>query len=169
MTQTEIGLTAFDALPESAAVETLLSCCSSPAWAAGVAARRPYADLESLLSAADAVLEALTEAEIDRALAGHPRIGERPDSANSAREQAGMATADDVVRAAIADGNRVYEQRFGHVYLVCATGRTPAELLSILESRLGNAAADERRIVRRELVQINRIRLRRMIGEEGAS
>ncbi|QLY32202.1 2-oxo-4-hydroxy-4-carboxy-5-ureidoimidazoline decarboxylase [Nocardia huaxiensis] len=165
MTDTEIGLNEFAALPEPAAIRALLACCSSPAWAAGVAARRPYRDLAGLLETADAVLNEVSEAEIDLALAGHPRIGDRPDSANSAREQAGMATADAAVRAAIAAGNRSYEQRFGHVYLVCATGKTPAELLAILESRLGNVPADERRIVRAELAKINRIRLRRMIGE----
>ncbi|WP_067543373.1 2-oxo-4-hydroxy-4-carboxy-5-ureidoimidazoline decarboxylase [Nocardia crassostreae] len=168
MTDHKIDLEAFAGLSPTAAAQLLLTCCSSPAWARAVAARRPYASLEEVLVAADAELDALDEAEIDLALAGHPRIGDRPDSANSAREQAGMATADDAVRAAIAAGNREYEAQFGHVYLVCATGRTPEELLKILTERLGNEPATERRIVRAELAKINRIRLRRLLGEDAA-
>ncbi|WP_330184568.1 2-oxo-4-hydroxy-4-carboxy-5-ureidoimidazoline decarboxylase [Nocardia sp. NBC_01503] len=164
MTENRIGLDEFAALPETAAVELLLTCCSSPAWARAVAARRPFASIEDLLRAADIELGELSETEIDLGLAGHPRIGDRPDSANSAREQAGMATADARVRTAIADGNREYEAKFGQVYLVCATGRSPQELLRTLTARLGNEPATERRIVREELAKINRIRLRRLLA-----
>lgn len=169
MTDTGIGLDAFDALPDTTAENLLLSCCSSPAWARAVANGRPYGTLADLLAAADRALDALDEDEIDRALAGHPRIGDRPDNANSAREQAAMSGADTAVRAAIAEGNRAYEARFGHVYLVCATGRTPAELLAILRERLGHEPAVERRIVRTELAEINRIRLRRLITPAAAA
>ncbi|MCU1646000.1 MAG: uraD [Nocardia sp.] len=164
MTDNRIGLDEFAALPETAAADMLLTCCSSPAWAQAVAARRPYATIDDVLRAADTELGEISEAEIDRALSGHPRIGERPDSANSAREQAGMADADAAVRTAIAAGNRDYEAKFGHVYLVCATGRTPEELLEVLTARLGNQPAIERRIVREELAKINRIRLRRLLN-----
>ncbi|GAB4589483.1 2-oxo-4-hydroxy-4-carboxy-5-ureidoimidazoline decarboxylase [Nocardia sp. IFM 10818] len=165
MTDDKIDLEGFAGLPHRAAVELLLTCCSSPAWAQAVAAGRPYVSVDQLLEAADAALGELGETEIDRALAGHPRIGDRPDSANSAREQAGMATAGDAVRAAIAEGNRKYEAQFGHVYLVCATGRSPEEMLRILTDRLGNETGAERRIVRAELAKINRIRLRRLLNE----
>ncbi|MFI6867945.1 2-oxo-4-hydroxy-4-carboxy-5-ureidoimidazoline decarboxylase [Nocardia sp. NPDC050406] len=163
MTENGIGLDTFAALDDAAAVELLLTCCSSPQWARRVAARRPYPNAEALLAAADEELAALPDSEIDRALDGHPRIGDRPDNAASAREQAGMAEADDRVRAAIAEGNRAYEAKFGHVYLVRASGRSPAELLEILTGRLGNDAATERRIVREQLAEINRIRLRAMV------
>ncbi|MFB8005340.1 2-oxo-4-hydroxy-4-carboxy-5-ureidoimidazoline decarboxylase [Nocardia sp. NPDC056000] len=163
MTDNPIGLDEFTALPEAAAVELLLTCCSSPAWARAVAARRPFAGIDELLRAADAELREISQSEMERALSGHPRIGDRPDSAASAREQAGMADADTAVRAAIAAGNRDYEAKFGQVYLVCATGRTPAELLATLTARLGNDPDTERRIVREELVKINRIRLRRLL------
>lgn len=166
MTDNGIGLEEFAALSGAAAERALLTCCSSPAWAHAVAAGRPYAGVEELLGAADRALAELSEDEIDRGLAGHPRIGDRPDNANSAREQAAMSEADDAVRAAIAAGNREYEAKFGQVYLVCATGRTPAELLAILHERLGNDLAEERRIVRVELAKINRIRLRRLVKAE---
>lgn len=165
MMDTEIGWKEFAALPEPAAVDALLTCCSSPEWARAVAARRPYSSMDALLEAADAILADLPESEIDRALAGHPRIGDRPDNAASAREQAGMATADEQVRAAIAAGNLAYEKKFGHVYLVRASGRSPAELLEILTERLQHDPATERRTARAQLAEINRLRLHRLIGD----
>ncbi|WP_067568673.1 2-oxo-4-hydroxy-4-carboxy-5-ureidoimidazoline decarboxylase [Nocardia acidivorans] len=167
MTENRIDLEEFATLPEAAAVRLLLTCCASPAWARALAARRPFASIEELLRAADAELGVLSETEIDQALAGHPRIGDRPDSADSAREQAAMATAEAGVRAAIAAGNREYEAKFGHVYLVCATGRSPEQLRATLTERLGNDPATERRIVREELTKINRIRLRRLLNSGG--
>lgn len=169
MTDHGISLDEFAALDDPAAVELLLTCCSSPAWAREVAARRPYASIDALFVAAVDVLAELPEDEIDRALAGHPRIGDRPDTAASAREQAGMADADDEVRRAIADGNRAYEEKFGHVYLVRASGRTPAELLEILTERLDNDAATERRIVREQLAEINHLRLSRLVETDAVS
>ncbi|QDP82990.1 2-oxo-4-hydroxy-4-carboxy-5-ureidoimidazoline decarboxylase [Nocardia otitidiscaviarum] len=163
MTENAIGLEEFAALDETAATELLLTVCASPRWAARVAEGRPFATLDELLRAADAALAELPEDEIDRALAGHPRIGDRPDNAASAREQAGMAGADDRVRAAIVAGNRAYEDRFGHVYLVRASGRTPEELLNILTERLANDPPTERRIVREQLAEINRLRLRHLV------
>ncbi|MCP2290279.1 2-oxo-4-hydroxy-4-carboxy-5-ureidoimidazoline decarboxylase [Nocardia amikacinitolerans] len=165
MTDEAAGITEFDALSNAAATDALLACCASPAWVGGVLAGRPYGSAERLYEIADAVLAALPEDEIDRALAGHPRIGERTDSVTSAREQSGVAEATDAVRAALAEGNRAYEQRFGHRYLVCATGRSGAELLDLLTTRLRNDPATERAVMRAELAKINRIRLRRMLGE----
>ncbi|RDI66302.1 2-oxo-4-hydroxy-4-carboxy-5-ureidoimidazoline decarboxylase [Nocardia pseudobrasiliensis] len=165
MTNEEIDLRALAALPEDQAVELLLTCCSSPAWARAVAARRPFATLPELLATADRALAEISEEELDRALSGHPRIGATPDNPSSAREQAGVADATDDIRAALAAWNRAYEAEFGHVYLVCATGRTASELLDILMSRLHNDYRTERGIVREELTKINRIRLRRLIRD----
>ena len=97
-------------------------------------------------------------------MAGHPRIGERSTHAASQREQSGVG---DDVRDALAEGNREYEQRFGHVYLVCASGRSGDELLAVLRSRLGNDPAHERTVVRAELGDINRLRLQRLLDEGG--
>jgi 2-oxo-4-hydroxy-4-carboxy-5-ureidoimidazoline decarboxylase len=166
MTTDVIALEEFGALPEPAAVELLLKCCSSPAWARAVAARRPFPTVEAVLGAADAALAELPERELDQALAGHPRIGTRSDDPSSQREQAGVVGASDDVRAALAAWNREYEATFGHVYLVRASGRSAGELLEILLTRLRNDPATERRIVRGELAQINRIRLRRLFGAD---
>ncbi|WP_280407827.1 2-oxo-4-hydroxy-4-carboxy-5-ureidoimidazoline decarboxylase [Nocardia brasiliensis] len=163
MTDDADGLDRFDAMPQDVAVEALLACCSSPQWARALAAGRPYSSVGAVLDTADTVLAGLPEAEIDRALAGHPRIGERPHSAASAREQAGVAGAPDEVHAALAAGNRAYEQRFGYRYLVCASGRTGSELLALLQDRLHNDVETERRVMRTELAKINRLRLRALL------
>jgi 2-oxo-4-hydroxy-4-carboxy-5-ureidoimidazoline decarboxylase len=163
-----MNLATFNALPAGEAERMLLECCSAPRWARAVAAARPYADLDAVHAAAAA---ALSDADVADGLAGHPRIGERAGK-RSAREQAGTAGASAEVLAALAAGNRAYEERFGHVYLVCATGRGAAELLAVLQERLGHDPVTERAVVRRELVAINRIRLdallARAAGARGA-
>ena len=149
-----------NALPVQEAERLLSTVCSSPAWARTVASGRPYASVEALLAAADEALAALPEQEVDAALAGHPRIGERTAHGSlSRREQAGLAGMSTSTERALAEGNRTYEERFGHVYLVCATGRSGPELLALLRDRLGNDPAQERRVLREELRKINRIRL----------
>ncbi len=112
------------------------------------------------------MLAELPEAEIDQALDGHPRIGGKADNPSSKREQAAVQAAGSDVLDALAASNRKYEEKFGHVYLVCATGRSAPELLAILEERLGNDPETERRVLRVELAKINRIRLNRMLGPE---
>lgn len=145
----------------------LLACCHAPGWASRVAARRPFGDLATLLSVSDTELAATDEADVDLALAAHPRIGEKPAGADSQREQSAVLAGDPGVLAALADGNRAYEERFGHVYLVCASGRSGSELLAILEQRLDNDPATERAVLRGELAAITRLRLTRL--EEGAA
>lgn len=164
----QLGLAAFNSLPEDRAVEVLLTCCSSRRWARIVLGGRPYESADEVYQAADDALAELSETDVDEALAGHPRIGERAGAGHSAwsnREQAGVAGAADDTRAALAEANRAYEERFGHVYLVCATGKSAEELLTILNTRLESDPATERGVVRTELGKINRIRLERMLGE----
>ena len=102
-------------------------------------------------------------ADLDEALDGHPRIGERSTNASSAREQRNVTGADPAVLEELRLANKEYEQRFGHVYLVHADGRPAAELLRILRQRLHNDADTERRVLRMELAKINRSRLQRML------
>ncbi len=163
-----IGLAAFNALPAAQARDALLACCQAGRWAAEVADGRPYPSRAALLAAAAA---ALTDADAAEALAGHPRIGQAPGAAHSSwsrSEQSGMASADDQIRAELAAGNRAYEDRFGHIYLVCAAGRSAAELLAILRGRLGNDPRAERQVVRDELIKINDLRLIKLIGQEAS-
>ncbi|CAG7591270.1 2-oxo-4-hydroxy-4-carboxy-5-ureidoimidazoline decarboxylase [Rhodococcus opacus] len=161
------GLIAFNALSDARAVDLLVQCCSSTVWAQRMAAGRPFPSADALYTAAENVLGDLRESEIDAALAGHPRIGDRADNPSSAREQSAVAAADDDVRARLRAGNEEYEQKFGHVYLVCASGRSAHELLGVLRDRLGNDSVTERKILRTELAAINRIRLERLLGEIG--
>ena len=151
-----LDLDALNSLTVEDAQRALMGVCAAPQWARSVAAGRPYGTVDELLAAADAALAQLPDREFDAALCGHPRIGERYASGQSALEQSGV---DEASRAALLAGNREYEERFGHVYLVCATGRTGEELLTTLHQRLGNDPATERRVVREELRKINRLRL----------
>lgn len=160
-----LSITDFDALPQDEATALLLECCSCPRWARTVAASRPYGSRSSLFTAADAAAEQLTDDDLDDALAGHPRIGERSDNAASRREQAAVATSDADILDRIAAGNRAYEEKFGHVYLVRASGRSASELLAILERRLGNDLQTEQHEVRAALADITRLRLERLITD----
>jgi 2-oxo-4-hydroxy-4-carboxy-5-ureidoimidazoline decarboxylase len=153
----------FNGLSDAEAVRALRGCCASARWAERIAVGRPYEAVDDLYAAADATLADLAEADIDEALAAHPRIGDRPTGAQSRREQAGVEGASGQTRAELADANRAYEARFGHVYLVCATGKSADELLAIARSRLSNDPATERRVLRDELGKINYIRLRRLL------
>jgi len=155
-------------LPVQAAREALRPCCSSTRWVDAVVAGRPYAGIGSLLDASDATVAALGEQDLAEALAGHPRIGDGRVAGWSGQEQAGVASADSDLRQALAEGNAAYERRFGHIYLACATGRTAGELLTFLRDRLGNDRAAEWRVVAAELAKINRIRLRKLVGDTGS-
>ena len=162
---TAFGPAEFNRLSERQRMHMLFEVCSSPIWARRVLAGGPFRDNEALLERADRVLAELTDTEIDAALDGHPRIGGRVDNASSAREQAGMATAGDDVRAELAAKNHEYEDKFGYVYLVCASGRSAGELLDILTERLDNDPETERRVMRNELAKITRLRLQRLLAE----
>lgn len=163
------GLAGFNKAPADVAERELLSCCASPRWARRLTAGRPYRDLAAMLAAATDVLASLPWQEVEQALAAHPRIGDRITGADresgwSRREQAGMAAANPATRAALARANREYEQRFGHVFLIFASGRGEAELLAAATARLGNDPVVERDIVRTELGKIARLRLARLLG-----
>ncbi|MCT1356169.1 MULTISPECIES: 2-oxo-4-hydroxy-4-carboxy-5-ureidoimidazoline decarboxylase [Gordonia] len=147
----------------------LRSCCASTAWIERMMLARPFGDVPAVLDAADRALAEISEDDLDEALAGHPRIGDRPDNASSAREQSGVAGSSASVLAELRDANVAYEARFGHVYLVFANGRPADELLAILRTRMTNDASTERRVLRAELAKINRARLLRMLSTEHAA
>ncbi len=162
------ALARWNALPSAEAERELLTCCASPTWARAMVAGRPYPDLEAFRAASDAVFEGLTWSDIVDALSAHPRIGERLAQAGreadwSRAEQAGMGDADDALRAEIAAANQAYEQRFGHVFLICATGRSAEQMLAAARQRLNNDLDTERRVVRDELRAITRLRLAKLV------
>ncbi|MDH2413072.1 2-oxo-4-hydroxy-4-carboxy-5-ureidoimidazoline decarboxylase [Nocardioides sp. CER19] len=123
--------------------ETLLGCLSVPRWADEVLAGQPYADQRALLEAAAAAAAELSDAELDQALAGHPRIGERGGDRSQA-EQSGIDPSADDTAARLAAGNAAYEARFGRVFLIRAAGRDGEEILGELDRRLRNDDATER-------------------------
>ncbi|MCK5756780.1 MAG: 2-oxo-4-hydroxy-4-carboxy-5-ureidoimidazoline decarboxylase [Mycobacterium sp.] len=157
------GIDSFNGLTENQAVHALYACCSSRIWAVRVAAARPFTDADALYDQADLILAELTDTDLEEALDGHPRIGERPTNAMSTREQRGVRGADESVLAELRAANAAYEEKFGHVYLVHADGRPAQELLRILQQRLHNDPVTERRVMRLELAKINRARLSRML------
>ncbi|MGW1077225.1 2-oxo-4-hydroxy-4-carboxy-5-ureidoimidazoline decarboxylase [Streptomyces sp. NPDC002537] len=157
------GLTRFNTADESAARAALRKICTSEAWGSAVLARRPYPDAAALRAANDTAMAALTPADLAEAMAGHPPIG-RPDRGDpvSAREQRGMTDASAALKADMLAHNLAYQERFGHVFLICATGLTAGQLYDAIRNRIDNTPERERGIVRTELGKINRIRLTRL-------
>lgn len=163
------GLARFNALEQHAALAVLREACASTAWAGRLAAARPYPTADDLYAASDAALAELTAADLREAMAGHPPIGRpTPGDPASAREQRGMAGASEELKAEMLELNLAYQQKFGHVFLICATGRTGEQMRDALRERIGNPPEREREIVRTELGGINRIRLARLLDEDGA-
>ena len=145
--------------PEDDAAERLRACNAAPRFVAEMLAGRPYPDAGSLVARAEQVARALPWDEVAVALAAHPRIGDRvagssAEAEASRREQSSMSDADAAVRAALLDGNRAYEERFDHVFLIRAAGRSPEEMLAELRRRLDNDVDTERAEVTEQLAQI---------------
>ena len=162
------ALSEFNRLSQERVVQDLLSCCASPRWAWSVASGRPYPDLVAATDAAAAALAQLDWPEISLALAGHPRIGQRSpgigrEAVWSHREQAGVDHSNAVMLDQLAEANRAYEDRFGRVFLIFATGRSDAEMLAEARRRLGNDEETERAVVRGELAKIVALRLERLL------
>ena len=142
--------------------DDLLGRLSVPRWADDVLAGQPYADRTALLARADEAARTLSDEELEQALSGHPRIGERggPEmSAASQREQSGVDPDAGDTAARLAAGNAAYEQRFGRVFLIRAAGRDAEQILAELGRRLGNDDATERAETVDNLRQIALLRL----------
>ncbi|WP_053753460.1 2-oxo-4-hydroxy-4-carboxy-5-ureidoimidazoline decarboxylase [Streptomyces sp. MMG1533] len=163
-TSTPPGLARFNALEEHAAFAALHEACASTAWARRLLAARPYAAPDDLYTASDAATAELSAEDLAEAMAGHPPIGRpKPGDPTSAREQRGMAGASEGLKTEMLELNLAYQERFGHVFLICATGRTGEQMRDAVKERIGNAPEQEREIVRTELGKINRIRLARIV------
>ncbi|PBC60606.1 2-oxo-4-hydroxy-4-carboxy-5-ureidoimidazoline decarboxylase [Streptomyces sp. Tue6028] len=162
------GLARFNALEEHAALAALHEVCASTAWARILLARRPYATTDDLHLASDAAMGELTAADLAEAMAGHPPIGRpKPGDPTSSREQRGMAGASAELKEEMLELNLAYQEKFGHVFLICATGRTGEQMRDAVKERIGNSPEQEREIVRSELGKINCIRLAGLVeGDE---
>jgi 2-oxo-4-hydroxy-4-carboxy-5-ureidoimidazoline decarboxylase len=149
-------------------------CCGTRAWVERMVASRPFASEDELLTRAEAIWRALPGRDWKEAFAHHPRIGDLESLAErfattapwADREQAGAVTADPATLAALLDGNRAYESRFGFRFIVCATGRSAQEMLALLEARLQNPADVELGNAAREQLAIARLRLQKLLKEQ---
>ena len=161
----------FNRLPEVEAAARLRSCAAVDPWVTHLAGGRPYGSTDELLDAARTHAATWSPADVEAALADHPRIGERASgdgaaAQHSAREQAGVDPADVELAAALRAGNARYEETFGRIYLVRARGRTGPELLALLEERLGNDPTTEAEVTRQQLEEIALLRLAALVTEE---
>jgi 2-oxo-4-hydroxy-4-carboxy-5-ureidoimidazoline decarboxylase len=157
-----VQIAVFDRMDPFEAADLMRPCCASRRWISEVVSGRPYGSMRRLTSASADVLADLTWSDLAEALAAHPRIGDRVagaqrESAWSRQEQSGAA--DPSLADELYQGNVAYEQRFGHVFLICATGRSAAQMLAALHQRIGNPTEVEREVVRSELTEIVRLRL----------
>jgi 2-oxo-4-hydroxy-4-carboxy-5-ureidoimidazoline decarboxylase len=160
--------TVLDAMDEASARAALVRCCGASRWVDAMIARRPFGDRGTLMRAADEVWSAMERDDILEAFTHHPRIGAdleklrekyAPTKTWSAGEQAGVNDASEETLIALRDGNVAYEVRYGHIFIVCATGKTAGEMLEILRSRMDHDPIRELAIAAAEHAKITRIRL----------
>jgi len=156
----------LNSFPRYRAEGELLKCCGSTAWARTMAGRRPFVSFDRLLKAASEVWNRLDRADWMEAFRAHPRIGERKEIVHvwAAREQSGMERAGVAVTNALEEGNREYLAKFGYIFIVCATGKSANEMLSILQSRLLNSPEEELRIAMAEQNKIAWLRLEKLLA-----
>jgi len=171
MTDSREGVERLNSASAAEAEAELLKCCGSTEWARAVAARRPFGDAQELYAAADEVWRNLSERDWLEAFAAHPRIGgrkaERAQHAQaegwSAEEQSGARAAAQATLDELAAANRTYEEKFGHIFIVCATGKTASEMLALLRARLSNTPDTELRTAAAEQAKITRLRLEKLL------
>jgi 2-oxo-4-hydroxy-4-carboxy-5-ureidoimidazoline decarboxylase len=164
-------LARWNSLDAAEAAREVLPCCGSRVWAFALAAKRPITDEASLVEASTAIWWALPQQAWHEAFDSHPRIGQNKAVSHatteslqwSAKEQQNIS-ADDATRRALADANHRYEQKFGRIFIVCATGKSSAEILALLESRLQNDHATELREAAEQQRQITQLRLNKWMN-----
>lgn len=165
-------LARWNKLESSEAAKEISACCGSLVWVEGMTSKRPFDDEASLLISSDEVWRNLRSSDWLDAFKSHPRIGESradvspgPRSANwSEQEQKDVAVAQGDIKRRLAEGNRAFEEKFGHIFIVCATGKSAAEILAILERRLQNGKEAELREAAEEQRQITQLRLKKWLG-----
>jgi 2-oxo-4-hydroxy-4-carboxy-5-ureidoimidazoline decarboxylase len=158
-------------LSREAASRALARCCASQRWVAGMLERAPFASVGALHAAAAAVWSELGREDYLEAFAGHPEIGENlallrekfaATAGWSASEQAGIEGADEATLLELGEANRAYRQRFGFIFLICASGKSAKEMLAALRGRLDNEADVELAIAAREQAKITALRLEKL-------
>lgn len=172
MTTSNRDLDWLNSLPTELAAKELLQCCGSARWAEVMVSRRPYTSVESLLTAAHSVWSSLGESDWLEAFRSHPKIGERKAATSvseqsqqwSGQEQSGVANASQQTVESLADLNHAYEQKFGFIFIICATGKSSEEMLSALRERLENDPAAELPIAAAEQAKITELRLNKLVN-----
>ena len=170
-TQEAIRAAAVDRINTATNAETLLiACCGSKVWASEVASRRPFGSWDQLTEITDRVWWSLRPDDWLEAFRAHPRIGERklapPTAASAAwagQEQASMTVASEEVKASLAKANRDYEEKFGHIFIICATGKSADEMLANVRMRMVNEPEDELRVAAEEQRKITHLRLIKLV------
>lgn len=168
---TNDALARWNDLDAEAAAREILPCCGSSAWADALAARRPFVAARQLLDLSDAVWAGLSEDDWREAFDSHPRIGQQHARAAtveslawSSEEQRAAISPDGSAKLALAAANRQYEERFGRIFIVCASGKSAAEILAVLQRRMKNTAAAEMLEAAEQQRRITQLRLRRWLG-----
>jgi len=138
----------------------LAGCCGSTRWVDAMLARRPFGSMTALLESAASIWRGLSQADWLEAFSHHPKIGDTNARGVARREQSGAASAPDEVVRELAAANREYEARFGHLFIICATGKSAESMLEALRDRLGNDAETEIRIAAEEQLKIAQLRLK---------
>ncbi|MEO8193684.1 MAG: 2-oxo-4-hydroxy-4-carboxy-5-ureidoimidazoline decarboxylase [Gemmatimonadales bacterium] len=169
-----LSVAELDALPESEAEEVFRFCCGSSQWIHGMIARRPFGSVERVLTAADSVWQETSPEDWHEAFTHHPRIGEKGAAKEqdtrasewSEGEQAGVRTISAEMGTELAEANRAYEERFGHIYIVCANGRSGEEMLAMARERLANDPQTELRVAAEQQRRITDLRLRKLLGAD---
>lgn len=165
-------LARWNELESAEAAEEILTCCGATAWVEGMICRRPFDDEAAVLITADEVWRKLGPGDWLEAFKAHPKIGESraavqtgERSANwSEQEQKSVVAAPGDVKLRLAEGNRAYEEKFGFIFIVCATGKSATEILEILERRLQNVKETELKEAAEEQRQITQLRLKKWLG-----
>lgn len=159
-------------LPEAEAIAELTKCCGAHRWVNKMVHARPFTDEAGLLATADEVWEHLGKDDWLEAFTHHPKIGDldslRAKFANTKEwasgEQAGTSLASEEVLRGLAKGNAHYEERFGYIFIVCATGKSAEEMLALLQARLNNDPDREIRVAAAEQAKITRLRLEKLLA-----
>jgi 2-oxo-4-hydroxy-4-carboxy-5-ureidoimidazoline decarboxylase len=166
-----VTLAELNGLPAEEAWRVLERCCGADVWVDSVCASRPHGSADALNAASEAAFAKLRRGDWLEAFTHHPKIGDvaglrekfAATAAWAGDEQRGAAGADEATLQALADGNAAYEERFGHIFIVCATGKSAAEMLALLSERLPNDPAEELRIAAEEQKKITALRLKKLI------
>jgi 2-oxo-4-hydroxy-4-carboxy-5-ureidoimidazoline decarboxylase len=167
------ALAQLNSMSRGDAIAAFTRCCGSSKWATVMCDSRPFASLSQMCDRADDVWESLGEPDYVEAFSHHPRIGDTTAQDLrfagtrewSQKEQAGAASAPDTTREALARFNNEYFNKFGFVFLICATGKTAAEMLAELQRRLGNDRETELRNAAQQQRLITRLRLAKLVQE----